>query len=141
MVRLQLKCVHGDYFDAWFCDRATYDAQQAKGQIGCPMCGETNVAEAPPMKPGLYPDLNEDQARQMACDTRRMLESWLGKGVLEIATAALAVEAARVLPATPDLPVAESDVIVRPAPRATPTPNMDRTGIERPAGRSFAYDC
>ncbi|MCK6454262.1 MAG: DUF1178 family protein [Alphaproteobacteria bacterium] len=139
MVRFQLKCVHGDYFDAWFCDRATYDAQLARGQVGCPMCGETDVAEAPPMKPGLYPDLNEDQARQMACDTRRMLESWLGRGVLEIATAALTVEAARVLPTEPDAGTAEAEIELRPAPQ--PAPNMDRTAIERPAGRSFAYDC
>jgi hypothetical protein len=139
MVRLQLKCVHGDYFDAWFCDRAAYDAQLAKGQVGCPMCGEIDVAEAPPMKPGLYPDLTEDQARQIACDTRRMLESWIGKGVLEIATAALAVEAARVLPATPDLPAAETEIDIRRTPR--PTPTIERAPIERPSNRSFAYDC
>lgn len=135
MVRLQLKCVHGDYFDAWFCDRAAYDAQLAKGQIGCPMCGERDVAEAPPMKPGLYPDLNEDQARQMACDTRRMLESWIGRGVLEIATAALAVEAARVLPAEPDAGAPDAEIELRAAASRAPAVR------ERPGTRNFAYDC
>ena len=77
MIRLQLKCLHGDYFDAWFQDQDTFVAQAAKGQIGCPHCGETNIEEAPALKPGLYPDLSEDQARQMACDTRRMLEEIL----------------------------------------------------------------
>jgi len=135
MVRLQLKCVHGDYFDAWFCDRAAYDAQLDKGQVGCPMCGDVDVSEAPPMKPGLYPDLTEDQARQMACDTRRMLESWIGRGVLEIATSALAVAAARVLPAESDVGVAEAEIESRPTVRPTPAAQ------QRPSVRSFAYDC
>ncbi|MBL8703516.1 MAG: DUF1178 family protein, partial [Rhodospirillales bacterium] len=80
MIRLQLKCLHGDYFDAWFQDQDTFVAQAAKGQIGCPHCGETNIEEAPALKPGLYADLTEDQARQMACDTRRMLEAWMAQG-------------------------------------------------------------
>ena len=80
MIRLQLKCLHGDYFDAWFQDQDTYVAQAAKGQIGCPHCGETSVEEAPALKPGLYADMTEDQARQMSCDTRRMLEAWMAQG-------------------------------------------------------------
>jgi hypothetical protein len=80
MIRLQLKCVHGDYFDAWFADRAAFDSQAAKRQVGCPHCGETEVMEAPPLKPGVYAEIDEDLARQMACDTRRMLEGWIGQG-------------------------------------------------------------
>ena len=82
MIRLQLKCVHGDYFDAWFSNHDGFDAQSAKGLVGCPHCGETSVMEAPALKPGLYAELDEDQAKQMACDTRRMLEGWIGQGGL-----------------------------------------------------------
>ncbi|MGQ0677714.1 MAG: DUF1178 family protein [Rhodospirillales bacterium] len=82
MIRLQLKCVQGDYFDAWFNDREAFAAQVAKAQVGCPHCGETVVLEAPVLKPGVYSEISEDQARQMACDTRRMLEGWIGHGGL-----------------------------------------------------------
>ena len=121
MIRLQLKCVHGDYFDAWFADRAAFAAQARKRQVGCPHCGETEVMEAPPLKPGVYTDIDEDQARQMACDTRRMLEGWIGHGGLG---EALANDPAKAREAKP----AEDKDAERPAPRVRPP-------------RHVAYDC
>lgn len=118
MIRLQLKCVHGDYFDAWFADHAAFAAQAAKRQIGCPHCGETEVMEAPPLKPGVYADIDEDLARQMACDTRRMLEGWIGQGG---PGEALANDPAKTRAAQP-----------APAPAARPS--------VRPS-RHVAYDC
>ena len=131
MIRLQLKCVHGDYFDAWFSDRAGFDAQSARGQVGCPHCGEVNVMEAPVLKPGLYPEITEDQAKQMACDTRRMLEGWIGQGGLG---ETLANDPAKMqVPQAPQVPgqkPAEDNEPAgeRPAPAVRPS-------------RHVAYDC
>ncbi len=125
MIRLQLKCVHGDYFDAWFADRAGFDAQAAKAQIGCPHCGETDVMEAPVLKPGVYADITEDQAKQMACDTRRMLEGWIGQGGLG---ETLANDPAKTQ--TPQ---------VQDAKPAEPHGDADERAV-RPS-RHVAYDC
>lgn len=134
MIRLQLKCVHGDYFDAWFSDRAGFDAQAQKGLVGCPHCGETNVMEAPALKPGLYPDITEDQARQMACDTRRMLEGWIGGGSLG---ETLANEPSKMQ--TPPQAAAK-------APGNAAADDKDEAEAERPQprlrpSRHVAYDC
>ncbi len=125
MIRLQLKCVQGDYFDAWFSDHAGFDAQVAKAQVGCPHCGETNVAEAPVLKPGVYNELTEDQAKQMACDTRRMLEGFIGGGPEKLANAVVA--------ATPKQEIQSGD--------ATPKKRRPAEATRRPLPRGMAYDC
>ena len=124
MIRLQLKCVQGDYFDAWFSDREGFDAQAARAQIGCPHCGETDVAEAPVLKPGVYNDLNEDQAKQMACDTRRMLEGFIGGGAEKLANTIVA--------ATPTQETTRGD--------ATPAKRRPVEETRRPLPRGMAYD-
>lgn len=133
MIRLQLKCVHGDYFDAWFGDRESFDVQAARQQVLCPHCGETDVAEAAPLKPGLYPDLTEDQARQMACDTRRMLESWIGHGVIEQTNDGLPGQLAEISSDAPSAgkpEAAEQDDAPAEKPRRPTRPS-----------RHMAYDC
>ena len=135
MIRLQLKCLHGDYFDAWFQDQGTFVAQAAKGQIGCPHCGETNIEEAPALKPGLYADLTEDQARQMASDTRRMLEAWMAQGSPDQSATTATVSGALVAQiaepvAEPPVPPAEDIEPLRPSRRA-----------EERKQRPIHYDC
>jgi len=138
MIRLQLKCLHGDYFDAWFSDQETFVAQAAKGQIGCPHCGETSIEEAPALKPGLYADLTEDQARQMACDTRRMLEAWMAQGAPDksattaTVSGALAEQAAQIAEPAAELPARPLEDIepIRPSRRA-----------EERKQRPVHYDC
>lgn len=135
MIRLQLKCLHGDYFDAWFADHETYADHLRKGQVGCPHCGEISVAEAPPLKPGLYEDLSEDQARQMACDTRRMLEAWVQqrdqRATTEAIAGALAEQAAQIATPMPEAPAPQPDAEAeRPRRRAA-----------EPKQRPVHYDC
>ena len=135
MIRLQLKCLHGDYFDAWFQDQGTFVAQAAKGQIGCPHCGETSIEEAPALKPGLYADLTEDQARQMSCDTRRMLEAWMAQGAPDKSATTATVSGAlvaQIAEPVAELPVAPAEDIdpIRPSRRA-----------EERKQRPVHYDC
>lgn len=47
MVLYQLKCHRGHAFEAWFLNGATYDSQQASGDVPCPHCGTTGVSKAP----------------------------------------------------------------------------------------------
>ena len=47
MILYQLKCQRGHDFEAWFLNGATYDIQQASGDISCPHCGTTDVTKAP----------------------------------------------------------------------------------------------
>ena len=138
MIRLQLKCLHGDYFDAWFQDQDTYVAQAAKGQIGCPHCGETSVEEAPALKPGLYADMTEDQARQMSCDTRRMLEAWMSQGAQDkSATPATMAGAIAEQVAQSAEPVAEL-----PAPPAEDIePIRPSRRVDERKQRPVHYDC
>ena len=52
MIRYQLKCGQDHEFEAWFLNGATYDSQQASGDVVCPFCGTTEVTKAP-MAPNL----------------------------------------------------------------------------------------
>jgi hypothetical protein len=47
MILYQLKCHRGHAFEAWFLNGATYDSQQASGDVSCPHCGTTGVSKAP----------------------------------------------------------------------------------------------
>ncbi len=47
MILYELKCHRGHSFEAWFLNGATYDSQQASGDVSCPHCGTTGVTKAP----------------------------------------------------------------------------------------------
>ena len=47
MILYELKCHRGHAFEAWFLNGATYDSQQASGDVSCPHCGTTGVSKAP----------------------------------------------------------------------------------------------
>jgi hypothetical protein len=47
MIRYALMCENGDEFEGWFRSIADYDEQEEKGQVGCPVCGDTRVRKAP----------------------------------------------------------------------------------------------
>jgi len=52
MIRYSLKCAHAHEFEAWFRSSAAYDEQWAAGQVGCAVCGSTEVEKAL-MAPGV----------------------------------------------------------------------------------------
>lgn len=47
MILFKLKCDAGHEFEGWFRDGATFDRQNARGQVACPRCGDTGVEKAP----------------------------------------------------------------------------------------------
>lgn len=47
MIVYQLKCTDGHQFEAWFCDGATYEKQNAAGDVECPVCGDSHISKAP----------------------------------------------------------------------------------------------
>lgn len=47
MILFKLKCDGDHEFEGWFRDGATFDRQNARGQVSCPQCGSSNVDKAP----------------------------------------------------------------------------------------------
>lgn len=47
MILFKLKCVADHEFEGWFRDGATFDRQNARGQVSCPQCGSNAVGKAP----------------------------------------------------------------------------------------------
>ncbi len=58
MIRYNLKCASGHEFEAWFRSSAAYDEQREAGQVGCAVCGTTEVEKAV-MAPALKGDRPE----------------------------------------------------------------------------------
>lgn len=47
MIVFSLRCARDHDFEAWFRNGATYEAQQANGEVSCPFCGDTAIRKAP----------------------------------------------------------------------------------------------
>ena len=47
MILYELKCSNGHQFEAWFKDSATYDRQEKRGEVACPVCSDISVSKAP----------------------------------------------------------------------------------------------
>ncbi|HEX8641441.1 MAG TPA: DUF1178 family protein [Allosphingosinicella sp.] len=48
MIIFDLKCApQGHVFEAWFGSTVDFEAQQARGLVGCPICGSAEVGKAP----------------------------------------------------------------------------------------------
>ena len=59
MILYELKCSNGHYFEAWFKDSATYDLQEKRGEVACPMCSDISVSKAP-MAPAVSTSRKKD---------------------------------------------------------------------------------
>ena len=46
MMLFRLKCSAEHEFEGWFRDNASFDRQQAQGEITCPVCGDVTVEKA-----------------------------------------------------------------------------------------------
>jgi len=46
MILYRLRCAGGHEFESWFKDSKTYERQEKKSLIGCPVCGEAKVERA-----------------------------------------------------------------------------------------------
>ena len=47
MIVFDLRCSDGHVFEAWFGSGDDYEAQQARGLVSCPICGQAQVEKAP----------------------------------------------------------------------------------------------
>ncbi len=47
MIVFDLRCRKDHVFEAYFADSATYEAQVKRGEIACPVCGDSKIAKAP----------------------------------------------------------------------------------------------
>ncbi len=45
MIVFDLQCVNGHNFEGWFDDNQTYNDQQKKGLITCPICSDSDVTK------------------------------------------------------------------------------------------------
>jgi len=76
MILFKLKCETGHEFEGWFRDGATFDRQNARGQVSCPQCGSDEVDKAPmaprPLRAAGTP--GADQTPPRAEDVRRALQ-------------------------------------------------------------------
>ncbi len=46
MIQYALTCENQHAFDAWFRNAEAYDEQEARGIVGCPVCGSAKVGKA-----------------------------------------------------------------------------------------------
>ena len=46
MIHFQLKCSRDHEFEAWFRSSASFDEQCKRGDVDCPVCGDTSVSKA-----------------------------------------------------------------------------------------------
>ena len=62
MILFELKCSNDHHFEAWFSDGTSYDRQEKRGEVECPVCGDCDVAKAP-MAPRLAPSRQTSNQR------------------------------------------------------------------------------
>jgi hypothetical protein len=80
MIRFSLRCAKGHEFEAWFRNGEGYEAQQARGEIACAECGDTNIEKAL-MAPSIGrsrevgPPMSPAQLRAALIELRRQVET------------------------------------------------------------------
>ena len=62
MILYQIRCSEDHDFEAWFKDSKAYDRQAKRGQVECPVCGDTEVEKAP-MAPKSVASKTENKRR------------------------------------------------------------------------------
>lgn len=85
MIRYNLKCGAGHGFDSWFKSAEAFATLQAAGQVGCPVCGSTEVEKelmAPAVRPArsaatARPDLSApaSEVEEKLAELRRQIEA------------------------------------------------------------------
>lgn len=82
MMVFDLRCTKEHVFEAWFPDSKTFERQAKKGQVTCPVCGDTKVAKAlmaPNIATGRKKDAEKEKAQaakvmQALSEIRRQVE-------------------------------------------------------------------
>lgn len=82
MIVFDLRCGKEHVFEAWFPDSKTFERQAKKGQVTCPVCGDTRVEKAlmaPNISTGRKKDAEKEKAQaakvmQALSEVRRQVE-------------------------------------------------------------------
>lgn len=74
MIRYALVCDNEDEFEGWFGSSSDYDAQEARGDIACPVCGSLNVRKAP-MAPAIARRRGTKDPREVMAALAREVQS------------------------------------------------------------------
>lgn len=82
MIVFDLRCDQAHVFEAWFPDSKTFERQAKKGQVTCPVCGDTKVEKAlmaPNISTGRKKDAEKEKAQaakvmQALSEVRRQVE-------------------------------------------------------------------
>lgn len=72
MIRYTLKCAADHVFESWFQSADACDGLVAKGMVGCPFCGSSDVAKtlmAPALRPARTADAQADASPETATKT------------------------------------------------------------------------
>ena len=74
MISLDLICGREHVFEAWFRNGIVFNAQQAAGDIACPVCGSSDIFKAPSGSRHDRACLSEAGEEQLAHDLIQALE-------------------------------------------------------------------
>ncbi len=66
MIVFDLKCAKEHVFEVWFRDTKTFERQARKGEVVCPVCGDTSVEKAL-----MAPNISSSRKKEAAAETIR----------------------------------------------------------------------
>ena len=66
MIVFDLKCAKEHVFEVWFRDTKTFERQARKGEVVCPVCGDTTVEKAL-----MAPNISSSRKKEAAAETIR----------------------------------------------------------------------
>ena len=84
MILYELKCSNGHYFEGWFKDSATYDLQEKRGEVACPVCSDISVSKAP-MAPAVSTSRKKDNRAHQPVPRMEDRAAEIAKEVLQAA--------------------------------------------------------
>ena len=84
MILYELKCSNGHQFEAWFKDSATYDRQEKRGEVACPICSDIMVSKAP-MAPAVSTSRKKENRARRSIPPRKDRAAEVAQEILQAA--------------------------------------------------------
>ena len=84
MILYELKCSNGHYFEGWFKDSSTYDLQEKRGEVACPICSDISVSKAP-MAPAVSTSRKKDNRAQQPAPPMEDRAAEIAREILQAA--------------------------------------------------------
>ena len=70
MIVFDLKCAKEHVFEVWFRDSKTFERQARKGEVVCPVCGDTKVEKAL-----MAPNISSSRKKEAAAETAKAMRA------------------------------------------------------------------